>query len=100
MKNYKVGYTTGVYDMFHVGHLNLLKRAKENCDYLIVGVTSDELVSYKKKQAIIPHSERIVVLLFMVMHQRWRTQLQERQFRSQLTFMGIVSCRLKKGLKD
>ncbi|KMK78305.1 adenylyltransferase/cytidyltransferase family protein [Alkalihalobacillus pseudalcaliphilus] len=62
MKNYKVGYTTGVYDMFHVGHLNLLKRAKENCDYLIVGVTSDELVSYKKKQAIIPHSERMQIV--------------------------------------
>ena len=62
MKKYKVGYTTGVYDMFHIGHLNLLKRAKEQCDYLIVGVTSDELVSYKNKQAVIPHEERMAIV--------------------------------------
>ncbi|MBC2195110.1 adenylyltransferase/cytidyltransferase family protein [Listeria booriae] len=61
-KHYKIGYTTGVYDMFHVGHLNLLKRAKAQCDYLIVGVTVDELVSYKKKQAIIPFEERIEIV--------------------------------------
>ncbi|WP_343231631.1 adenylyltransferase/cytidyltransferase family protein [Tissierella simiarum] len=62
MKKYKVGYTTGVYDMFHIGHLNLLKRAKEQCDYLIVGVTTDELVSYKNKKAIISHSERMTIV--------------------------------------
>jgi glycerol-3-phosphate cytidylyltransferase len=62
VKNYKVGYTTGVYDMFHIGHLNLLKKAKENCDYLIVGVTTDELVSYKNKKAIIPHKERMEIV--------------------------------------
>lgn len=58
----KIGYTTGVYDLFHIGHLNLLKRAKENCDYLIVGVTVDELVEYKHKKAVIPFDERKAIL--------------------------------------
>lgn len=62
MKNYKIGYTTGVYDMFHIGHLNILKRAKEHCDFLIVGVTTDELVSYKNKKSIIPHHERMAIV--------------------------------------
>lgn len=62
MKKYKIGYTTGVYDMFHIGHLNLLKRAKEQCEYLIVGVTTDELVSYKNKKAVIPHEERMAIV--------------------------------------
>lgn len=62
MKKYKIGYTTGVYDMFHIGHLNILKNAKSQCDYLIVGVTTDELVSYKNKQAIIPHDERMAIV--------------------------------------
>lgn len=63
MKKYKVGYTTGVFDMFHIGHLNILKRAKEQCDYLIVGVSTDEVVqSYKNKTPIIPFAERIAIV--------------------------------------
>ena len=63
MKKYKVGYTTGVFDLFHIGHLNILKRAKEMCDYLIVGVSTDELVeSYKNKTPIIPYEERIEIV--------------------------------------
>lgn len=62
-KKYKVGYTTGVYDMFHIGHLNILMRAKEQCDYLIVGVSTDELVeNYKHKTPIIPFEERIAIV--------------------------------------
>ena len=53
-----IGYTTGVYDLFHIGHLRLLNRAKSQCDKLIVGVTTDELVSYKLKKAIISYDER------------------------------------------
>ncbi len=58
-----VGYTTGVFDMFHIGHLNILKRAKEQCDYLIVGVSTDELCeSYKHKKPIIPFEERKAII--------------------------------------
>lgn len=57
-----IGYTTGVYDLFHIGHLNLLKNAKGLCDKLIVGVTVDELVKYKNKRAVIPFEERIEIV--------------------------------------
>ncbi len=57
-----IGYTCGVYDLFHIGHLNLLKNAKGLCDKLIVGVSIDKLVEYKNKRAVIPFEERIEIV--------------------------------------
>ena len=63
MKKYKIGYTTGVFDMFHIGHLNILERAAAQCEKLIVGVTTDELCfERKKKYPIIPESDRIRIV--------------------------------------
>ena len=58
-----IGYTQGTFDMFHIGHLNLIKNAKRHCDYLVVGVNSDDLVeSYKNKRPIIPLDERVEIM--------------------------------------
>ena len=58
-----VGFTTGVFDMFHIGHLNILRRAKERCDYLIVGVSTDEVVEeYKHHKPIIPFEQRAAIV--------------------------------------
>ena len=63
MKKSIIGYTTGVFDMFHIGHLNILKGARERCDHLIVGVSTDELVrSEKNKSPVIPYEERAAII--------------------------------------
>ncbi|MBS7299350.1 MAG: adenylyltransferase/cytidyltransferase family protein, partial [Eubacteriales bacterium] len=63
MKRYKIGYTTGVYDMFHIGHLNIIKRAKEECEYLVVGVTTDDLCFQRKhKYPIICEEDRMEIV--------------------------------------
>lgn len=62
-KKYNIGYTTGVFDMFHIGHLNIIRRAKEQCEQLIVGVSTDELVQeYKHHTPIIPFEERKAIV--------------------------------------
>lgn len=62
-KIFNIGYTTGVFDIFHIGHLNILKNAKSLCDYLIVGVTTDEVtLKMKNKFPIIPFDERIQII--------------------------------------
>ncbi|EUJ30238.1 adenylyltransferase/cytidyltransferase family protein [Listeria cornellensis] len=63
MKKYSVGLTTGVFDLFHVGHLNILKNAKAQCDILIVGVSTDEFVqAYKHKTPVIPFADRKAIV--------------------------------------
>lgn len=60
---YRIGYAPGVYDMFHVGHLNVLRRAKEQCEYLVAGVVSDEMCRLAKgRDPIVPQSERLEIV--------------------------------------
>lgn len=62
-RHYRKGYTAGVFDLFHIGHLNILRRAKERCDYLIVAVSTDELVrEYKGRPPVIPYDERKAIV--------------------------------------
>ena len=63
MKKYKVGYTAGVYDMFHVGHLNIIMNAKQYCEHLIVAVSTDEVVwQNKHKKPIINFKDRVRIV--------------------------------------
>jgi glycerol-3-phosphate cytidylyltransferase len=59
----RIGYAPGAFDLFHIGHLNLLHRAKENCDFLIAGVVADEvLIQHKKVTPVIPLDERLEIV--------------------------------------
>ena len=63
MKKYRIGYTQGVYDMFHIGHLNIIKHAKEQCEKLIVGINADALVeNYKHKTPVINENDRMEIV--------------------------------------
>ena len=58
-----IGYRAGAFDLFHIGHLNILKKAKQNCDFLIVGVNSDNLIKqYKNVSTVIPENERLEII--------------------------------------
>ena len=62
-KHWSKGYISGTFDMFHIGHLNLIRRAKERCDYLVVGVLSDDAVlRLKKRMPVIPQEERLEII--------------------------------------
>ena len=62
IKGNVTGYTSGVFDLFHIGHLHILQRASSLCDRLIVGVTTDELVAYKHVQPVVPLQERMTIV--------------------------------------
>lgn len=63
MEKYKIGYTQGTFDMFHIGHLNLLRHAKERCERLIVGINSDSLVhQYKNKTPVVNVNDRMEIV--------------------------------------
>jgi len=94
-KKFKVGYTTGVFDLFHIGHLNILHRSKELCEYLIVGVSTDELVqSYKNRTPVIPYEERVEIVrairyVDQVVPQETRDKLAAHdEFRFDVMFVG------------
>lgn len=62
-KLYRIGYVPGAFDLFHVGHLNLLRRSKSRCEYLIAGVLTDELFEhFKKRKPVIPYEQRAAIV--------------------------------------
>lgn len=62
-KPYRIGYVPGTFDLFHIGHLNLLRQSKSRCEYLIAGVLTDELYEhFKKKKPVIPYAQRAAIV--------------------------------------
>ena len=91
MKKYKIGYTTGVFDLFHIGHLNILKRAKEHCEYLIVGVSTDECVrTYKQKIPVIPFEDRSAIVAAIRYVDRVVPQISMNKLDLMLCFMVMI----------
>lgn len=89
MEKQIIGYTTGVFDLFHIGHLNILESAKEMCDILIVGVTTDQLAhELKGRKPIVPFEERIQILQSIKFVDRVvaQTEINELQDHQQLSF--------------
>ena len=91
----RIGYTTGVFDMFHTGHLNILKRAKENCDRLIVGVTTDELcLSRKGKTPVVSFADRVQIVQAIkyvdevVPQESMDKMAAQRQYQFNIMFVG------------
>lgn len=92
MKKYKIGYTQGAFDMFHIGHLNLLRNACDQCETLIVGVNSDALVSrYKSKKTIVPEQERLEIIraIKYVDHAMLVETLDKSEIREQVKFDAV-----------
>lgn len=82
-----IGYTTGVFDMFHIGHLNILQRAKEACDYLIVGVSTDELVASEKgHMPLIPFDDRVRIVEAIRYVDRVVTQTNKNKYEAWETY--------------
>ena len=87
-----IGYTTGVYDMFHIGHLNIIRRAKEQCDFLIVGVSTDELVQKEKgKTPVIPYVERAAIVEALKYVDQVVPQIDKNKFGSTRSFTKTYS---------